>query len=401
MVKYSCEPCKYESHDFGNYGRHTKSAKHHQICAIVANIIPNVPGLILEQALNVPKHLPNDMLNPEHVPKHVVANQPEHAPEHVVNNMLLPTIPINENLKKIYKCEGCENTFKTSSSFSRHRLHRCPNLKNPLILAPNKDKIKYENKNEKSDYEKLKEELLKKDEDLQKKDDDIKYLKSLVEKAGKIADTTTKIADQNSKNVAKSMNALSYIMKNYPNAPGIESIKQLDYTTIRSGDNDTTTTIAAYYDDGLLDKYLAEFVVAYYKTDDLSKRSFWGSDVSRTTFITRVMSGTNLQWIYDMKGKCVGKSIIEPMLEHIKAESLAFIDQVPTKLLKLSVADGLKLTAVQKSAYKAIDDINSGMLKQNIIREISPYFYLNKTSKNGDDINNDENDKNDDIIKIE
>ena len=177
------------------------------------------------------------------------------------------------------------------------------------------------------------------------------------------------------------MNALSFIIKNYPNAPTIESVKQLDYTKIKSGDNDLATTVAAYYNDGLLAKYLATYIISYYKTEDPAKQSFWGSDVSRATFVTRIKSTNNdLQWIYDMKGKCVGKSIIDPMLEYIKADLLLFIDQVPTKLLKLSVADGYELTAVQRSVYKAIDGIKDNSLKDNIIREISPHFYLNKTS---------------------
>jgi hypothetical protein len=206
--------------------------------------------------------------------------------------------------------------------------------------------------------------------------EEVKYLKSLVGKAGNIA-------AQNSETAAKSMSALSFIMKNYPNAPAIENIKQLDYTKIKSGDNDLATTIAAYYEDNMLSKYLSGYIVTYYKTDDLSKRSFWGSDVSRCTFITRTLSENNQgAWVYDMKGKCVGKSIIEPMLEHIKQELLKYIDDVPAKLKKITVAEGFKITAIQRSSYKAIDIINSGFLKEEIIREISPYFYLNKTSPN-------------------
>jgi hypothetical protein len=225
-----------------------------------------------------------------------------------------------------------------------------------------------------------------KDYRLKEKDEQIEYLKSLVEKAGQIADTTTKIADrnskiadQNSKNVEKSLSALSYVIKNYSEAPNIESVKLLDYTKIKSGKHDITTTIASYYDSDQLAKYLGDYIIGYYKTEDVAKRSFWGTDVSRCTFITRTLSENNeSQWVYDMKGKRIGKSIIDPMLEHIRIESLLYIDDAPGKIARLSVADGSVVTAVQRSAYKVLDDIKSGLLKNEIIKEISPYFYLNR-----------------------
>jgi hypothetical protein len=261
----------------------------------------------------------------------------------------------NSNLDKNYECDICNAEFTTKTSMYRHKRKYCTLQKN------------------------AKENTIKLEDVVKKQEDEIKFLKNLVEKAGKMVDTTNKIADQNSKTAAKSLNALSYIIKNYADAPTIESVKKLDYTKIKSGNNDISTTLAAYYDDDLLYKYLGEYIVNYYKTDDLSKRSFWGTDVSRCTFITRTMSENNeLQWIYDMKGKCMGKSIIDPMLEHIRKELLIYIDDAPELLAKSSVSDGYKITSVQRSAYKILDDIKSGTLKEQIIREISPHFYLNR-----------------------
>ena len=57
---------------------------------------------------------------------------------------------------------------------------------------------------------------------------------------------------------------------------------------------------------------------------------------------------------------------------------LLYIDDAPTKIARSSVADGSVVTAVQRSAYKVLDDIKSGLLKNEIIKEISPCFYLNR-----------------------
>ena len=198
--------------------------------------------------------------------------------------------------------------------------------------------------------------------ELKQKDNDMDFLKSMVVNAGMIIKT--------------SANTLSHVIQTYPNAPTLESLKLLDYKTL-SKKHDLTTTLASYYKDGLLPKYLCNILVKYYKTSDPKNQSFWASDVSRLTFITRIESDNeDPQWVYDMKGNRVGKSIIDPMLQNTKTELLVYIDETPAKIAKLSVAEGQEITDVQKTAYKLLDDINNGSLKKQLLKEMSPFFYL-------------------------
>jgi len=273
------------------------------------------------------------------------------------NNPETKTDDSLEDVKK-YKCPECDFKTKHESSYYRHRFKCAKNDKNDK-----NDKIDSEGEN--SSLEKVikKNEKLIKDK-IDKLEKDNQYLKSLVESAGNITKT--------------SVSALSYVIKNYPDAPSIESLPLPDYKMIKSGNHDLTTTVASYFKDNLLEKYLGEKLIEYYKTANPEKQPFWGTDVSRSTFVTRTTNKNNeSEWLYDMKGTCMGESIIDPMLDHINTENLIYIDKVPSKLKQLSVADGNEVLEVQRFAYKITNFINSGNLKQGIIKEISPHFYLN------------------------
>jgi hypothetical protein len=387
---YNCEPCKYTSSRQTNYIRHNASQKH--------------------KILNSSKHLVN-------VDKDIeIANESNNIADSKLKFTELELVDSVKNKdfqEKVLQCTKCKTIFLHHSSLSRHRKKNCVRLitnsvsKNDLDKN-NISKIDVDEKNninktligeinelkmelKKRDAEKIAElqealrkkddEMKKKDEEMRKKDEDAKneinYFKSLVTNAGAIVKTTNKTNNT----IAT---AMTHIVKNYPNAPTLGSLKLMDYKTISLENHDLTTTLASYYKDGLLPKYLSDILVKYYVEADPKNQSFWASDVSRLTFVARIESeneNEDPQWVYDMKGKLVGKSIIDPMLKNTKIELLEYINDTPAKIKKLSVADGEKITDVQKTAYKLLDDINSGKLKKQLLKEMSPYFYFYDTKK--------------------
>jgi hypothetical protein len=164
-MKYNCDSCRYSTDDISNFNRHNKSPKHHSKSALYTT------------QLNDYANINHDLNN--------------------INNDL-----IDADKNKTYVCKFCDFESAHMSSLSRHK-SKCK------ILLKNKAKEDTE-----YNFQKI---ILKKDEELKKMDEEIKYYKRMAEKAGRIA-------EQNSKTAAKSVNALTFLMKNHTNVPALTQI---------------------------------------------------------------------------------------------------------------------------------------------------------------------------------
>jgi len=330
-MTYKCDICNYSTDRLNNYSRHINSSKHK------TKNEADDDSLHIENATSI----------------HLVYTQSDPTVDQNQQNNLT-----NRNLEKEYECEIC--MFKTvhKSSYYRHKTKciKADAYKSTKIIA-----------------------LEQKIDSI--KDEEIKYLKSLVNNAGLLAKQSNVIAKQNSDLAIKSMSALTYIIKTYPNAPALELVPDSKYEEMSAPNCDLATTIVHYYKKKRLHKYLGDYVVEFYKKEPPGENSVWTSDVVRETFIYRQMVGDELDWVVDKVAKKIGKKIIDPMLEYIKIK-LKIYNEIENKLsknMKLSVGEMGVHVKNNTDGMDIILSIENNTLKDQILKYIAPFFYLDKS----------------------
>ena len=275
-----------------------------------------------------------------------VPSVPSVAPENISNAVQ------NIEKKKSFKCKYCKNSFTRASSLTKHKKTCSDN-----IASSQENKIN--NLTQVND-------ILQKELDQMKTD--IKYYKHLINNAGNIVKT--------------SISALSYVTKNYANAPTLEAIKDYSYLGYDENDSDfdLIETLIYEHNTNTLPNYLGDFIVAYYKKLDPQKQSIWNSDTSRLTYVIKEIINKKSDWAVDKKGIKTSKSIIDPLVEYIKqivSDYLETTENIDEYIHESAHKMKLHLDKF-KSAGEIMCDINNKVLQEQILRYIAPYFYLNK-----------------------
>ena len=158
---------------------------------------------------------------------------------------------------ELFECKYCGETFKHHQNMYRHMKYRCQ---------------------EKSE-----------------KDNKIKLLEEQNEKLMDIVQKQSNAAENNSETIKKSMNVLSFVTKQYPNAPAIEELeydkfnkitKSLMYDKNKKKSNHSIEEIILFYfKKNKLAEILGKAIVEEYTKVDPYDQSMWASDISRLTFI--------------------------------------------------------------------------------------------------------------------
>lgn len=317
---YSCKPCTFETDKKTNYTRHIESTKH----------------------------------------KHKIAGTKDCDKE-----------------KRKFVCEFCDSSYLHHSSLCNHRklCNKNPDHIDVLkqtILEQEKIIIEKERENTKLQIEKSKEIIAEKDklinhmkEENDKKDKEIEFHKNLTMKAGEIAGTLA----------IKSVNALTYAVENFKNAPQLTPLK--DYSVIRDDQGDCFEEKILYkYKTNQLSKYLSIIVIDQYVKKDKKKQATWNTDTTRKHYIVHVKNSENeLEWIKDKKGLKCKKKIVTPMLSYIR-DSL----RIYLSTLNKTTADKVKNYESIGNIALIIGKIDKGTLANEIISEIAPHFYLDMNS---------------------
>mgnify|MGYP001426063450 CR=1 FL=1 len=184
-----------------------------------------------------------------------------------------------------HKCDYCDNMYSTNSSLIRHKkicLTREQNaihtkycdeialLKNEILLLQEKN-TNYQNLYEKETNITS---ILKSEN---------AHLKSIVNNASSVIKT--------------SVSTMAYVIKNYKEAPALESLK--DYSAIHYEQNNTEFVDNLIYEHShnKLHIYLSDFIIKTYKKEDPNKQSIWNSDTSRLTYLIReIITNNKMYW---------------------------------------------------------------------------------------------------------
>lgn len=333
MGGYKCEQCNYSTDTKFSYERHLQTKKHNNKCHEVNT----------DSKLN-PKYSKNSQKNDYKKEK-------------------------NDDMS----CDYCNKKFANQSNLIRHK-KKCRN-KQELINKLLKEKQDQENQF-------LKEMVKKLEEDKKQLNSIIEHYQKTINNAGLIIKT--------------SVSALSYIARNYQNAPVLEKLNDYTYITYKDDEDkaDLIEMLYTHYETKSLHKYLGDIIVKAYKKDDPNDQSVWTSDPSRLTYIIREIVNQKAEWLVDKKGIKTTKYIIKPLMDYLDrylSENYNEIIQYIEKNVQyMSTSELEKLSKNQNNYIHIIQQIRNNLLQPEILKYIAPYFHVTKL----DQITNNDNDDN-------
>jgi hypothetical protein len=251
-----------------------------------------------------------------------------------------------------FECKYCEKKFKHHQSMYKHMKYRC--------------------------HEK----------------NDMNELKKQNEKLMNIVEKQTNTVESNAETIKKSMNVLSFVTRQYPNAPPIEELEydkfnkitkclMYDNKTKKKTRHSIEEIILFHYKNDNLCKVLGKAIVEEYKKKDPEDQSMWSSDVSRLTFIVKSVFGKakakKSKWVSDKNGIHFTDLIIKPMFEIIKEKMRNYIKN--ERLEESEIRDNqmeditIRLGNMQL-AGELIRAINLNKFDVKVLKYVAPYFNL-------------------------
>jgi hypothetical protein len=259
--------------------------------------------------------------------------------------------------KNKYICIYCNNIYANTTNLSRHK-----KICNERI---NIEKY-YENQ-----IVNLKKMLEQKDETILQKDETISVLKSEVSHLKTIVNNTGSM-------VKTSISTMAYLIKNFRDAPVIETLK--NYSELHNDQDNNTfiNELIHQYEHQKLDMYIGNFIIKTYKKEDPATQSIWNSDTNRLTYLIRELLHNKADWKIDKKGIKTKKFIIEPILEYIDDQIRDYIQNFNIDYEIVNAKEAEKKMMKIKSATEIIKLIEDQILCEQVLKYIAPYFYLNK-----------------------
>lgn len=313
-----CSTCNYTARDNFNYNKHILTEKHKKKVDEVANTIITKP---LKNLAETPK----------------------------------------EHVGFLHKCQFCDNTYSTSGSLARHKKACSEKIELTKELEKDRNEL-----NIQKEVELLKKELQCKEELIKSLKSEVSNLRMLVTNAGSM--------------VKSSLSTISYVIKNYNEAPALEGVKNMEILHSDKTKEEFSEKLISEYRHKTLTNFIGNIIVKTYKKEDPSKQSLWNSDTARLTYVIRVLlDKNNIDWTVDKKGLRTHKCIIEPVLDYILECLDSFIDNFDTDYRLDSTAEAESKMMKLKHANEIIQLIDDKVLSEDILKYIAPYFYLAKT----------------------
>lgn len=318
-MKFSCKTCKYETDDKSNYNRHIKSVAHTQLAKVSIDI------------------------------------------------------SINANIERPgkFQCPNCLKNYSSAPCLSRHKNNNC---KGKIIMEHTKKRLEQEFD------EKLKQKEL---------EIELKYSKQIIEnmttenkKIQEKADIEIKELKQyiktNKSAPTYNISIKKLVQQNYPDAPYLAMLD--DYTVIHE-DEDSFTKDLVYCDkNNMLNSYLGDIIIKYYKKDNPKNQSLWSTDSSRLKYIIKeLLASKKSSWSEDDKGLKINKYIIEPLLHYIHEYINEQIDKLDDAMRdpEANADKCVKLNKKQLKLASIREQIQNGQLKDAVNKYIAPSFRFN------------------------
>ena len=249
---YKCTPCNYSTDDKSNFSKHICTEKHKKKVLESAKLA--VPLAYQANKANLE-------LTTRPIGSHPILisdiNSDYNGSQ---STQVESTSTIDNKSQVLFECDECHDNFKHNSSLSRHKKFNC-NKSKVLHKQENDKNILIKLKQTEAEVALLKEKLIKSEilllhEKLAeeknqriKAEQNAEFFKDMAVGAGIIAKT--------------SVNALSFVATNYPNAP---EFGPLNYALLIDDSSGKFPELAVYnYNHGTIVKYLSDRFIKFYK----------------------------------------------------------------------------------------------------------------------------------------
>jgi hypothetical protein len=388
-MKYNCIDCNYCTDDSCNWSKHIKTQKHFKNVSNNTNLkkeqdganylstqcqplstlvnttcqplstLVNTTCQPLSTLVNTTCQPLSTLVNPTCQPNvNPMSTQHQHGITSSLNNNKLNISHSRDEFKFI--CLNCNGNFTTRQALSRHKKNSCSqNQKNDdLVTKLNEElkELKKRNDELENNKEYLKNEELKELKELKKRNDELENDKEYLKNTTSDAICAVKYSSV----------ALKFVTENYSNAPLLKAMP--DYLAIKKdcGGRDLARVYCEFYRDGTLVRYLAQFFLDHYKKTKPEEQSFWNTDCSRLSYVICTIVDNQASWVTDKKGVELKKHIIKPLFDHIEKELYGFLKN----------PENLKHTSLINSCTSLIQDIQSSVISDELLRYLAPHFQI-------------------------
>nr|QKF94891.1 zinc finger C2H2-type protein [Fadolivirus 2] len=349
-MEYKCNVCNYASYDKFNYERHLKSKKHNE---------------------KVNKDTNHTQIIPISYPNHTELNEDT--------------------------CQFCKKTFSNSSSLARHR--KACNKQQELIqkyenmlkaqdieLKELKNKINIITESHEAEISKLnellKKEMRNKNTEIDAKIDLLKSREDLIATLRSENHNLRTLLNNAGSVIQTSVSTLSYIVKNYTNAPALTPIPDLPKLHYDMTDLEFVDQLILEHRHKTLTAYIGDMIAKVYKKEDPKQQSIWNSDTSRLTYIIReIMHNQNLDWRVDKKGLKTSKYLIEPVLDYIEECIVKYMKKTKAASRTDSTSQAVKIMNNFTDANQILQMIEDKVLEEDILKYLAPRLYIVKNEE--------------------
>lgn len=344
MVIYNCYNCNYETDRICNLNKHKKTKKHIENVARDTKVVEGYSKVTLNEH--------NTKVVEDHLG--VMPNE-QNMQSTIINDNICDDGIKNDKDKDMehkHVCSYCGNIYSYKSGLSNH-----------IKMCGKKEDIinKYENK-------------IKHDSEI------IKHLEDKIKLLTDDRISFKNIAEATIETAKVSTNALSFAIKNYKNAPAIQTFSNFKLLL----GNETKFSVAEiaihYYNKKELAMYIGNILIKEYKKENPYDQSIHNTDTTRSAYIIREIIDEESEWLADKGAIKTSKYTIKPILDYLKKHLNAYFEE--SKLL-ISSDTTNRLFRNMITVQEIISNIDSGLLNKDIIKYISAYFFINKkTIKN-------------------
>lgn len=167
----------------------------------------------------------------------------------------------------------------------------------------------------------------------------------------------------------------NFVQQNYSDAPPLE--KMDDYSLIEFTEG-LMDKLAYYQKNKILNKFLGDLLINWYKKEDPTQQSIWNSDVARLTYVIKELMANNKScWNQDHKGLKTKEYIIHPLLEHIKSIIIKHLKKLPI-VANNSIEDIIIILENAGALTQIKKDIDDGVLGEEIVKYLAPFFSIER-----------------------
>lgn len=346
---YICDPCNYSTFNKYNLEIHYKSTKH----------ITNTKNALK----SICPHCGNEYALKKYLDVHLKSCK-----------IKIDTDTNNENkynqqeiyIKRLLKEK--DNLIKSHKKEKNNLLNQYNNDKQSIIKQ----------------YENCKNECIK------VKDEEIALLTATIIDLRKDITKLHSIIDKGETIFKSSISAMKYAIKHFSNAPALTAFTSYELLETKNK-NSTVDNILFSYKNDLLHKYIGDIIIKAYKKDKVVEQSMWNTDSTRLSYIVKCLVDKNdlkkCEWQVDKNATYIRENIISPILVHIRNILLKDAERLNTYYNKKGHKFSDYEIHLHIETLKGISNLTHELesfpnLQQNIIKHISPYFFINSKIDN-------------------